>query len=351
MKIAKEIKIAITAILSIVIIYFGAIFLKGISLSHSNNIFLVEMEDVNGLAEAAPVLANGVQVGTVKNLKFVTDKQNVLLTIELNEGITIPQGTMATLTKEMLGAPKVKLILGNNKNGFLNVNDTIMGMKSNDLMALAGDMMPQIDQIVGKIDSIAYEINILMQSPAIANSLYNVQAITSNVATSTRELPEIVSDFNTMASNLKIMSNNMKGMSQDANFVVDDAKNIMGNVKNAAQSVDNMCNDMQKKMPEIMDNANHIAQNLSTTSDKISQMDVEQLVQNLNNTVSNLATTTAQINQILANDNSTAAMMLKNPDVYNHLDSTLLNASRLLEDFRNHPKRYVHFSVFGKKDK
>lgn len=351
MKIAREIKIAITAILSIIIIYLGAIFLKGISLKHSNNTFLVEMEDVNGLAEAAPVLANGVQVGTVKNLKFISDKQNVLLTIELKEGIMIPQGTMATLTKEMLGAPKVKLVLGNNKDGMMNKNDTIRGMKSSDLMSMAGDMMPQIDQIVGKIDSITYAINLLMQSPAIANSLYNVQAITSNVATSTRELPKMVNDFSNVASNLNIMADNMKGMSNEANFVIDDAKSIMGNMKNAAMSVDNLCNDMQKKMPLIMDNANHIAQNLSYTTDKINQMDIEQLVQNLNNTVANLAVTTAQINEILANDNSTAAMMLKNPDVYNHLDSTLLNASRLLEDFRNHPKRYVHFSVFGKKDK
>ena len=74
---SKEIKIAVTAIIAIVVIYLGVIFLKGIKFSKSSNIFYVEMNDVNGLAASAPVLANGVQIGLVNSVRFVSDKQNV----------------------------------------------------------------------------------------------------------------------------------------------------------------------------------------------------------------------------------------------------------------------------------
>ena len=125
MTISKEVKIAVATIIAAVIIYVNfngvgyakkliviIIFLKGVSFSKSQNRFFVEMQDVNGLAEAAPVLANGVKIGIVNSVMFNSDKQNVLIQVELNEGVKIPQGTKAALTKEMLGAAKLKFILG-----------------------------------------------------------------------------------------------------------------------------------------------------------------------------------------------------------------------------------------------
>ena len=83
----------------------------------------------------------------------------------------------------------------------------------------------------------------------------------------------------------------------------------------------------------------------------IKQADVDVLIANLNTTIQNLNTLTENLDTILANQQSSLGKVLYDKELYNQLDSTLANASRLLEDLRNHPKRYVHFSLFGRKNK
>ncbi len=358
MKISKEIKIAIATIVAAVIIYVGIIFLKGISFSKSQNRFFVEMEDVNGLAEAAPVLANGVKIGIVNSVLFNSDKQNVLIQVELNEGIKIPKGTKAALTKEMLGAAKLKFVLGNANNGFLNVNDTIEGIGSNDILSAAGDLMPDVQSILTKVDTLLYNVNLLVANPAINNSLYNVQAITQNVENTTKGLPTVMGNVNGVVRNLNEVSGNFGIMSTDLNRTVgqldemmNDAKAMVNNLRNASQSVNFVTDDMSKQMPLLLNSANIIGSNLAQTTQKINNADMETLINNLNGTVENLNFLTQTLDTILLNQESTLGKMMYNPDVYNKLDSTLENASKLLEDLRNHPKRYVHFSLFGKKEK
>ena len=189
---SKEIKIAVTAIIAIVVIYLGVIFLKGIKFSKSSNIFYVEMNDVNGLAASAPVLANGVQIGLVNSVRFVSDKQNVLLTVEFDEGVKIPKGSSASLTKEMLGAAKLKINLGDLKNGFMQVNDTIYGSSSTDILSAAGELAPQLETVMSKIDTLLSAVTVLVANPSITNSLYNVQSLTQNVQSASRSLPEMM---------------------------------------------------------------------------------------------------------------------------------------------------------------
>ncbi len=358
MKISKEVKIALAAIVAAVIIYVGIIFLKGVSFTKSQNQFFVEMQDVNGLAEAAPVLANGVKIGIVNAVIFNSDKQNVLIRVELNEGVKIPKGTKAALTKEMLGAAKLKFVLGNASDGFLSVNDTIKGVASNDILSAAGELMPDVQAILTKVDTLLYNVNLLVANPAINNSLYNVQAITQNVENTSRGLPAVMGNVNGVVRNLNEVSGNFGIMSTDLNKTVgqldemmNEAKIMVTNLKNASQSVDFMTSDMSRQMPQILNSANQIGSNLAQTTQKINQADMEALINNLNETVQNLNVLTQTIDTILANQESTLGKMMYDPDVYNKLDSALENASKFFDDLRNHPKRYVHFSVFGRKEK
>ena len=129
-------------------------------------------------------------------------------------------------------------------------------------------------------------------------------------------------------------------------------------------------------LPATLHNLEYVTGNLRTTTDRLNHMlgnDVPQLMARVNRVGGNLEETTAKLNQVdfagmssranqtlddlnlftnrLNNENSTLGRLMNDASVYNHLDSTMLNASRLLEDLRLHPKRYVHFSLFGKKDK
>ena len=342
MKLSKETKIALSAIIAGIIIYTGIIFLKGINFTKSSNIYYVEMDDVNGLAESAPVLANGVQVGLVNSVKFISDKQNVLVGIELNKGVKIPKGSTAMLTKEMLGAAKLKIVLGNKSYGFLEVNDTIIGVPSNDILSAAGAVVPDVQTVLSRIDTLAYNVNLLMTNPALVNSLYNVQALTQNVERSTKKLPEVFTNVDGLSSNLNILSSNLVG---DANSLMNDAKSTLSTIQNASQSLNNLSLDIAQKLPLILNSINQITSNLSQTTDKLNQDNLDNIIKDLTSSVENLKQVTEKMTMMMNNQESTFGKIMYDDDVYNKLDSTLENASRLLQDLRENPKRYVHFSV------
>ena len=124
---SKEIKIAITAIIAVVIVYLGIIFMKGLKLFSSDNIYYVEMKNVGGLSKAGEVIANGMNIGVVKDITYDGTRQMLTVAVELNEGFSLPRNSHATTVKDMLGAPKMNIILGENPRDLLAKGDTIPG--------------------------------------------------------------------------------------------------------------------------------------------------------------------------------------------------------------------------------
>ncbi len=298
----KEIKLAIVAILSICIIYFGIIFLKGLKLFSTDNIYFVEMKDVGGLAKSAEVTSKGMKVGLVKDITYNSDNQMLSVEVELNEGIVPTQGSYANITKELLGAPKLNIVMGENPKALLNRGDTIKGVVGTDLMSVANEMIPQIKQLQPKLDSILTAINNIVNDPAIMESL----------------------------NNLEYASRNLKTTSNKINSMLD------------------------SDMPQLINKANKICNNLQNTTDNINKIDIISIADNANQT---LVTTNQTMQELkvftnnLNNPNSSLGRLMNDPNIYNNLDSTTLNASRLLEDIRLNPKRYINFSLIGKKSK
>lgn len=298
----KEIKLAIVAILSICIIYFGIIFLKGLKLFSTDNIYFVEMKDVGGLVKSAEVTSKGMKVGLVKDITYNSDNQMLSVEVELNEGIVPTQGSYANITKELLGAPKLNIVMGENPKALLNRGDTIKGVVGTDLMSVANEMIPQIKQLQPKLDSILTAINNIVNDPAIMESL----------------------------NNLEYASRNLKTTSNKINSMLD------------------------SDMPQLINKANKICNNLQNTTDNINKIDIISIADNANQT---LVTTNQTMQELkvftnnLNNPNSSLGRLMNDPNIYNNLDSTTLNASRLLEDIRLNPKRYINFSLIGKKSK
>lgn len=345
----KEVKIALTAILSVIIIYVGGIFLKGIDFGKSNNILYVIMDDVDGLAVASKVTANGVVIGTVADVTFNSEQQKVKVKVELDDNVKITKGSTATLTKEMLGAPQLKIILAPNKNGFLNVNETIYGALSTDLLSAAGDIMPKVEGVMGKVDTLLNNVNFILQNPAINNSLYNVEEITGNIDNSTKGIPYIINDFRDVSGNFKTVSQNLVNTAGGTNAIMEEARQAIANLNKSTQSINNICRQIENDMPKVLNNLDNIGDNLSNTTNQLAHTEFKQLVDNINDAVIQLNGLTASINSSLSSQDSSLGKLLNNPDVYNQLDSTLQSATLLLQDLKNNPKRYVHFSIFGKK--
>lgn len=296
---SNEIKIAITAILAIIIIYVGAIFLKGMKLFDNNTTYLVEMDNVAGLTESGEVLANGLNIGVIRDITYNPDKQNLTLEISINPNFQVPVGTTAFVTSSMLGAPKINLKLGANSNGFMKPGETIYGTSGTDLMSEASAMLPSIQALIPKLDSILTNLNNLSGDQSLAASLHNVEYMTNNLRTTTDRLNSL----------------------------------------------------LEKDVPKMMTKANSMLDNVDVLTANINKIDIAGIADNANKTITSAQSLTENLNSAMKSKNNSLGLLLNDNSVALHLDSTVLNASMLLQDLREHPKRYVHFSLFGRKDK
>lgn len=299
MKISKEIKIALVAVLAVIIVYVGIIFLKGLKLFSNDVSYFVEISDIQGMPTAADVRANGLKVGSVKNIKFNKEKQNMTVEINVTPNFQIPVGTSVYMTKEMLGSAIMNLKLGSDPNKILSPGDTICGDPMVDIMSAAGNLLPSVEALLVQTDSILVAVNALVNDPALAASMHNIESISNDLKQTT------------------MMVNGLLG----------------------------------KDIPQMVAKANGIMSQLDTTTIRLNQIDLLGMAQKADLTLGNVQDMTFKINTAMASKNSSLGMLMTDNSIALRLDSLLLNSSLLLEDVRLHPKRYVHFSLFGKKEK
>ena len=299
MKFTKEIKIALVSILGIVVLFFGMQFLKGLSVFANDNSYYVAFTDATGLSVSAPVYANGYRVGVVKSLEYDYSPQGkITAVVGLNKEMRLPRGSHAELASDLLGNIKVNLVLSDDPLNMLAAGDTILGSAESGLMSKVGEMMPVLMNIAPKLDSIMSNLNILLADPALRNTLHNVEGMTGNLNVTSRELRTLSASLN-------------------------------------------------REMPVMMTKANGVLDNTEKLTGNLSQVDVAALAAKVNQTLANVEEMTQKLNST----EGTLGLLMRDRQLYDNLTATTASADSLLTDIKAHPKRYVHFSVFGKKDK
>ena len=295
----KEVKIALVAICGLVILFFGMNFLKGLNLFSSSNKYLISFKDISGLAASSPIYADGYKVGVVKNIIYdYNNTGGTVVEAEIDNRLRIPKGSSAEIVSDMLGNVKVNLLLATNPRERVNPGETIQGGINDGALGKMKDIIPTVMQILPKVDSIVTSVNILLANPAIAQSLQNVEAVTGNLTVTTRRL-----------------------------------NNLLATLEGSVPG-------MMTRTDSILHNANTLAKNLN-------QVDVAGTVARVDETLANVEKFTEQLN----NNQGTLGLLMRDPALYNNLNSTMRSADSLLIDLKAHPKRYVHFSLFGRKDK
>ena len=299
MKFTKEIKIALVSILGIVVLFFGLQFLKGLSVFSSDNAMYVAFTDATGLSVSSPVYANGYRVGVVKALDYDYDPHGkIVAEIGLNKQMRVPVGSRAELASDLLGNIKINLVLGDDPLHMVAVGDTISGGMEAGIMSKVGEMMPVILDIAPKLDSIMSSLNVLLADPALRNTLHNVEGMTDNLNATSQELKTLSASLN-------------------------------------------------REVPSMMHKANGVLDNTQQLTHNLSKIDVEAMNAKVNQTLANVE----QMTQRLNSNEGTLGLLMRDPSLYNNLSATAASADSLLTDLKAHPKRYVHFSIFGKKDK
>ena len=163
----KEVKIALTAIVAIILLFIGLNFLKGINVFQSTQTYYVKFKDINGLVVSNSVFANGYPVGIVRTIDYDYERgEHVVVGIEVDDDMRIPNGTRAELEAELMGGVRMSLVLGPNPTDNLAPGDTIGGAFKQGLMTKAEDLLPAIEKMLPKLDSIMDNLNRLTGDPA-----------------------------------------------------------------------------------------------------------------------------------------------------------------------------------------
>ena len=170
---SNEVKIALVAVLGIVILFFGMQFLKGMNLFSTSNAYLMKFDNINGLSASSPIYANGYKVGTVHSIAYnYTQPGDITVVADIEKDMKIPEGTEAEIVSDLMGNIQVNLVLGTSSQ-YLPTNGVIPGHSSNGAMEAVKGMVPQVQALLPKLDSIAHNLNVLLADPAIAGTLHN----------------------------------------------------------------------------------------------------------------------------------------------------------------------------------
>lgn len=305
MKISNEIKIALTAIAAGVLLYLGINFLKGVNLFKASNSYYVKFKDAHGLTVSSAVYANGYPVGTVRDIDYnYADNSSVTVRIELNENMNVPRGTRGELVEALMGGVTMNLVLGPNPSDNISPSDTIAGAPALGALAQASAMIPDVQRMLPKLDSILSNLNRLSGDPALQQSLHNAAQISENLKTTSAQLDRM----------------------------------------------------MRTDVPRLMTHLNRTAANAENLTGKLARVDVQQTMDNVNATLANaqqlsgqLTTVMGQLQQKMNSRDNNLGALLSDRMLYDRLNSTVTSADSLLIDLKAHPKRYVHFSIFGRK--
>lgn len=309
MKVTREFKIGFVALLAIALAIWGINYLKGINVFKSTDHYFAVYGNVKGLIENAAVYLNGYKVGNVSKIEFdENDVNRIVVEVSLEQKVKLNKNTTLVLRSASLisGTKDLDLVLGSGP-GFCESGDTL-----NALVEVA--LTDYIDPIRSKVESLVTSIDALMVS---LNDLMD--------PVTRKNLQGTIANLNSATASLKLSLQPSGSLSQS-----------LGNITQITENLKKSNEDISSML-----------KNFAAVSDTLKQANLKALIEHADKTFAQTAELFAMINK----GEGTAGQFVVNDSLYNNLNNALASLDSLLIDLREHPKRYVHLSVFGKKDK
>lgn len=284
-------------ILALAILFFGINFLKGVNLFKASNYYYASYTNVEGLAVSAPVTLNGFKIGQVRSIEYEYDNPgHVLVEMSLDKQVRVPQGSRAVLGSDLLGTASIKLELAQ-ASDMHDIGDKLIGVNQSGMMeAIGQNVMPAVEQILPRIDTLLMNINALVGDTALRNSV--------------RRLDRITADLSLTARNLAVASSQLGPIASDV-------KGITGNV-------------------------NAMTDDLAVLTGEVRDIPVDSLFADLQATTENLRMLSAQIND----PNSSLGLLMRDPALYNNINAAVQSLDSIFIDIKKNPKRYISIKLF-----
>ncbi len=311
MKITREFKIGIIAIVILALFFWGLSFLKGRNLFKSTTELYAVYHDVAGLSESNPVLLSGLKVGQVNTIEFVpgtTDR--LVVEFDLTAPVSLPRDTKAQIiSSDLIGTKAINLVPGNSAE-YVKDGDTLLAEVKHDLIEQLSD---EIEPLTSKVGS-------------VINSLDSILLVTHQIMNEKTR-----NDIQQSITNIKETSGSL-------NSLLKEQKERLGEIFENVESISTNLKNNNEQITYLM-------HNLADISDSIARSDLKATI----NQTARVMTSTSDILQKINNGEGSLGLLLENDSLYYNLESASGNLDKLLIDLKDHPKRYVHFSLFGKK--
>ncbi len=294
----KEVVIGALVIVALLILFFGINFLKGINLFKAANYYYAVFDNVEGLAQSAPVTLNGYKVGIVRDIKYqYNNPGHVAVELSVDKSLRLPVGSKAVMATDLLGTGSISLVPGNYVNGEHAVGDTLIGVVNKGMMAgLSESLLPTIGAILPKVDTLLINLNALTANEGLHQSLTRLDGITNDLQASIKSLRGVMASL----------------------------QPITGNIQSITSNVDTITGD------------------LTAVTGRLRNAPIDSIAVDLRETMANLEALTAALN----NPDGTVGKLTHDPALYENLNATIASLDSLFVDIKRNPKRYVTIKVF-----
>ncbi|MDQ1296318.1 MAG: MlaD protein [Bacteroidota bacterium] len=311
-KISNEVKVGVVALLTIVAFIFLYNFLKGKDLFSNSTLYYSVYDEIGGLAESSPVEINGYKVGVVQSIHFIDETSGrLLVTFSVSKGFKLPVNTVAEIVPvSIIAGMKAQFVYGDGP-GFYKYGDTIPGKLNASITTTIeeelGPIKKRISNLLDVIDSVIVSVDDIMD----AGFRGDLKGTVANLNSTTESINRVIG---TREKELKTTLDNITRFSQ-------------------------MLSDNSSRMAGTFTS-------LESVADTLAAADIFNLVMNLKTSLEKTSLLFGNLNE----GKGSAGQILTNDSLYEDLTDTLKNLNALLEDMKANPKRYVHFSLFGKKN-
>lgn len=293
----KEFVIGLSVIVAIAILFFGIEYLKGVNLFKPSNFYYASYDNVAGLEVSAPVTIDGFKVGQVREINFNYENPGkIQVLLALNKELHLPENSVATIASTLMSGSYVEIKMGDSKK-MLEMGSEVKTAVTPDLMAsLSDEVMPAVNSILPRIDSLLINLNTLVSDPALTASVRRIDGITDN--------------FLMMSAGLN------KTLNSQVPYILRRTGKVAGNLDSITANLMQLSYDL-KSLPlqGTMDNVNRITDNLSEFSARLNDR------------------------------NSTLGMLTEDPELYNRLNRVAADVDSLIVDIKKNPKRYISIKL------
>ena len=306
LKFSREVKTGIFAVVSILLFIFGYNFLKGSNLFLEVRTFHVYYENVEGLETSAPVTINGLNVGKVQQIDFADARGKLKVSFTVDKDFAFSKkSTVRLYSSSLIGGKSLGII---------------PEMSSSD-MAISGDVL------MGEVE------------------LGMLETVTGGIKPLEEKVVKALDGLDTLLININsLLDEQTRG---DLKNAIANLNQTMVSFKGASNSLNAMLNENKGKLKSTFANLDITAENFAQLSDSLSKLEVGKMTQELEQVVSGFKGIVSKMN----NGEGSIGKLLKDEELYDNLAGASKELENLLEDMKLNPKRYVHFSLFGKKAK